>query len=167
MQVGAVWGALLLCLAGCGYHPAGRTLPGGARSVRVELPDPWRIDEPELAPLLASALCRELTRAGVSASTLGRADAVLRTRILALAGVRPVVGPASRIAASDLVLRLELSLERAGRTLWRSGLVEVEAIWPVTGADPLRAETSRRAALERLSVAAARRVATLLVSLTP
>ena len=162
-----VWGALLLWVAGCGYHPAGRTLPGGARSVRVELPDPSRVDEPELPPLLAAALCRELARAGVAASTVGRADAVLRTRIVELAGLRPVVGPSSRVTASDLVLRLELSLERAGRALWRSGLVEVEAIWPVTGADPPRAEASRRATLERLSAEAARRVATLLVSLTP
>jgi hypothetical protein len=148
----------LLLLAGCGYRPAGPALPGGARSVRVVLADPSATDEPALAPLLAEALCRELGRAGIVASTLGPADTVLQTRIISLDGVRPVPGPARRIAATDLALRLEAVLRVDGRAAWRSGLVEVEAVWPIVGADPARSEASRRTALERLSSEAARRV---------
>lgn len=154
----------LLLICSCGYRPAETTLPQGVRSVRVELSNPASSDEPGLSATLAAALCRELSSAGVPASTAGSADAVLRARILTPAGSAALLARGARtLAARDLRLRLEAALfDREGRTLWRSGLLELESSWAVASKDPVRAEASRQRVLKALAAEAARRVVSLL-----
>jgi Lipopolysaccharide-assembly len=158
--------AAVVALVACGYHPLPQTVPGGATSVRVELPDPSRIDEPALSAMLAAELCRQLGRSGITASSSGHADAVLRTKILALEGIDPLLAPSGRVlTAQRLKLRLELVLEDArGGTLWRSGLLEVERPWPLDPSAPLTSETSRRQTLLELATHAAEQAVTLLTT---
>lgn len=127
--------------------------------MRVEQPDPSRTHEPALSAMLTAELCRQLSRAGIAASTVGRAEAVLRTRLVRLDARDPMISGDRAMAAQRLQLRLEAALFDAGdgRTLWRSGLLEVEALWPMPPTDPLRAEAARRDALARLAAEAARR----------
>lgn len=156
------WVGLLALASACGYRPLTGTLPGGGRTVRVVQPDPSRTDEPGLPAMLTAELCRQLSRAGIAASTVGRAQAVLHTKILRLDARDPMLSGARSVTAQRLQLRLELALFDAGeqRALWRSGLLEVEAAWPMVPVDPLRTEAARRNTLERLAAEAARRAVT-------
>ena len=152
-------------IAACGYRPvATAPLPGGVRSVLVELAQVGRAAEPALAPLLASELVGQLSRRGVAAFTLRKsnAEAHLRCRVVSLGqGIVPVVNPELRtLAADDLVLRWELHLVRAadGETLWRSGLLEVSQLQPrnsesAAADQAVRAEVIRRLAAQGASVA--------------
>ena len=161
--------ALLLALAalqmaGCGYRPLAAGLPDSRRSVRVRIAQPWRTDDPQLATMLSTDLCQELGRAGIRADTASRAETELRATILSLSPGAPVLG-ARAVVARDLRLRLELSLlDRDGKTLWRSGLVEVQAPWALGHAGPLAAEASRRKTVAALSQIAARRAVLLLTA---
>jgi hypothetical protein len=146
-----------LVIAGCGYRPVEGTLPGGASSVRVVAPNPARTDDPELSRMLAAELCRELGSAGIKVSSAGGADAILSTKILTVTGQAPVVAPGRRVVTGQrLSLRLELVLtSRENRVLWRSGLLEVEQLWPVPR-DALSASAARRRTLQSLAADAAR-----------
>jgi hypothetical protein len=132
--------------------------------VRVELTTPSGTDEPVLSAALSAALCRRLCSAGIPASTSGRAEAVLRARILAVDSSAPLLTRGARtLAARSLQLRLEVALfDRQGRTLWRSGLVDLEAPWALASDDPVRAEAGRQRSLSALAEKAARQVVTLL-----
>jgi hypothetical protein len=155
---------LAALIAACGYRPLANTLPGGRHSVRVLLPDPSRTDEPQLAAMLAGELCRELARAGIRADTASPADSELQTKIISLTASHPVLGEA-KLAARTLTLRLELVLfDRGGATLWRSGLLEVEAPWALGNGAALTAEAARRRTLAALSVEAARRAVMMLTT---
>jgi len=150
--------AVILALwSACGYRPLSSTLPGGKHGVVVVSPDTSRTDEPELSAMLTTELCRALGQAGIDVSTVGRGETVLRTRVLGLDGLDPIVSAGRRVAARRLQLRLELTLSdaRDGEALWRSGLLELEQLWPQAINDPLRSETARRRTLQRLSCNAA------------
>ena len=57
-----------------------------------------------------------------------------------------------------LRLRLELRLSSPDdRTLWRSGLLEVEELWSLSPSGPALSEASRRRTLQRLAANAAER----------
>jgi hypothetical protein len=152
-----------LFAAACGYRPTPRSLPGGGEEVRVVLPNPGAVHEPELPRMLATELCRQLSRAGIRASTAG-GGATLTTRLLSLWGLPPVVGPRPVVVAVPLRLQLELRLsDPSGATLWRSGLLEVEHTWPLSPGSPLTSEAARARALSELATEAARRATLLLL----
>jgi hypothetical protein len=145
-----------LISAGCGYKPARTTLPGGHTSVRVKLPNPGRVGEPDLPRMIVVELCRRLTRAGIRASSSGAADTDLTARILGLEGLAPVIA-GGRTSAKRLRLKLELRLvDSGGATLWRSGLVEVEQLWALSPEGAAVSEVSRRRTLADLAARAAR-----------
>lgn len=155
------------CLFSCGYRPVGGTLPGGAQSVRVVQPNPARIDAPELSRMLGAELIRQLARSGIRASSTGAAQSVLHTNILALKTVHSVLDPVHKVVvARQLQLQLELRLaDDQGKTLWRSGLLQVERAWPMSpSASALTHDGARRHALQSLSVDAARQITEVLTS---
>ena len=151
---------LALCLvSGCGYRPVGLQLPGGREVSRLHLRpvDPSGTDEPELAPCLSSELARELGRRGMRLSARHRSDAELHARLARLRR-GPVVLRDRQVAAAGLSLSLEVRLAAPdGQTLWRSGLVEVDAPWVVSG-ETLAAELSRRLTVRALCRRAAAEV---------
>lgn len=153
---GLVVGLVGLCVVGCGYRPARATLPGGHTSVRVKLPNPGRVGEPELPRMLVVELCRRLTRAGIHASSGGAAATDLTVRLVRLEGLAPVIA-GHRTSAQRLRLKLELQLvDGGGATLWRSGLVEVEQLWALNSREAAASEVSRKRTLEDLAARAAR-----------
>lgn len=156
--------ALLVLLAGCGYRPAVAALPAGVRAVLVRAPVAHAVHEPELARMLATELVRQLSRAGVRASSGGGGGAILRGQLLSLTTIETPLAPGRRLAGRVLRLRLELVLEDAGGTLWRSGALEVDELAPHAplGAGP--SEAARRMALTRLALRAAERAVELLTS---
>jgi hypothetical protein len=159
--------ALAAHFLACGYRPISSTLPDGVRELRVEPLRARAIDEPELARLLAVELVRQLARGGVRASTSGRAPATLRGKLLALDTVDTLLDRSGRrIAGRALRLRFELELEVADRPQrWRSGLLEVEELWPLPGAGAAgAAEAARRVVLQRLAARAAEQAAELVTS---
>jgi hypothetical protein len=158
--------ALLAVAPGCGYRStASAALPGDVRSVRVVPPDPSHTLEPQLPTMLAVELVRQLARAGVSASTTGRAEAVLSSKLLSLTAADAPLDPSGRrVGARLLRLALELRLAAAdGRTLWRSGLLEVETSSPIA-ATTTPSETTRIAALQTIAARAAAQAVELLTS---
>jgi hypothetical protein len=160
-------GAAPILLGACGYRAAPRgLLPGGARRVLLAPPNPHRTDEPELASLLVLGLERELARAGASVSTARRGfDSVLVPRILDLDPVGILVGGRGILAGRMVRLRAEFLLEDpSGRTLWRSGLVEAEAVVPLSASRPRESEQARRLGLAELASRVARQVVELMTS---
>jgi hypothetical protein len=157
---------LAASICGCGYRPLHSSLPDHVRRVRVTSPEPTRTLEPALPALLAGELVRQLGRAGVRASTAGGADAVLSGKLLSLSTVDSMLDPSGRrLGARELRLSLELLLAASdGRTLWRSGLLEVRAVWPMTGTAVRSVETSRARALQELAARAAEQAVELLTS---
>ena len=158
--------ALLAVAPSCGYHStASAALPGDVRSIRVVPPDPSYTLEPQLPTMLAAELVRQLARAGVHASTAGRAEASLSGKLLALTTVDAPLDPSGRrVGARQLRLALELYLAAAdGRTLWRSGRLEVETSSPIA-ATTTPSETTRVAALQAIAVRAAAQAVELLTS---
>jgi hypothetical protein len=159
--------ALLVLVSGCGYRPVlSGKLPGDVRSVRVTLPDPSRTDEPELARWLGVELVRQLGRAGLRVVTTGSAESELTTRILGLEPVTSSLDSSGRrVGGRVLRLRLEFRLsDRGDQTLWRSGLVEVEDMWPLSPRDTGASESARRMSLRRLAARGAEQAADLLLS---
>jgi len=158
--------ALGFLASSCGYHSLAGSLPGGARSVRVVVPDPVRTGEPDLAQLLTAELVRQLARSGIRASSTGAADSVLVTRLFSLDTTdSPLDRSGQTVGARALRLRLELHLsDRAGSTLWRSGPLEVEDLWPLSPSEPRLSEESRRRTLLRLAIRAAEQGVELLTS---
>ncbi|MCC6747302.1 MAG: hypothetical protein IT371_06560 [Deltaproteobacteria bacterium] len=151
---------LALCLvSGCGYRPVGLQLPGGRKVSLVHLRpvDPSGTDELELAPCLSLELGRELGRRGLRLAARHRSDAELHARLARLRR-GPVVLRDRQVAAAGLSLALEVRLTAPdGQTLWRSGLVEVDAPWVVSG-ETLAAEQSRSLTLRTLCRRAAAEV---------
>jgi hypothetical protein len=159
--------SVLSLAAACGYRPAGTTLPGGVRSVQVLPPGPHHTDEPLLAQLLTSELIRKLEQHGARASAAAdQTRARLRTRIISLRTIRATIAPrTASMAGQSLRLQLELTLlDRDGRTLWRSGLLELDQHYPVSAPDSLATEESRRQALHRLAATAATEAVLLMTS---
>lgn len=155
---------LIVALAGCGYRPAVAALPAGVREVLVRPPVAHAVHEPELARMLATELVRQLSRAGVRASSRGGAAATLRGQLLSLATVETPLAPGRRLAGRVLRLRLELALEDATGTLWRSGALEVDELAPLSAVGAGPSEAARRMALSRLALRAAERAVELLTS---
>jgi hypothetical protein len=141
-------------------------LPDQVRRVRVALPEPSRTVEPALPALLAGELVRQLGRAGVQASTAGAAHAVLSSKLLSLSTVESFLDPTGRrLGARELRLSLELRLASSDdRTLWRSGLFEVRALWPMAAAPAMTVEASRARTLQGLAARAAEQAVELLTS---
>jgi hypothetical protein len=162
----AIFLAAALFSAGCGYRLVARgTLPENVRRVRVVPPNPHRTDEPSLSAELAAGLEHELSRAGIRVVFAGRSEAILVPRILDLETVRLQVGASSAIAARVVRLRAEFLLEDpAGRTLWRSGLVEAEAAVPLSESEPRGSAQARRVGLATLAAKVARQAVDQLTS---
>jgi hypothetical protein len=152
---------VLTCATGgarCGYRPIARGLPLGLPRIHVAAPEVFAVDEPLLGELLRTELGRELARRGARLPPTPAGAPTLHTRVLALATKR-VALTAGALAAAELELRFEVRLADArDTTLWRSGLIEVEAHCPLAR-ETLASEEARRVALARL----ARRAATLAV----
>jgi hypothetical protein len=157
--------ALLAIASGCGYRStASAVLPGDVRSVRVTPPDPSHTLEPRLPAMLAAELARHLARAGVRVAT-GHTEAVLSGKLLSLTTLDAPLDPSGRrVGARQLRLALELRLAAAdGRTLWRSGLLEVDDLSPTAGG-ATASETARASALQAIAARAAARAVELLTS---
>jgi hypothetical protein len=157
--------ALLALAWGCGYRTtASAALPGDVRSVRVTPPDPSHTLEPQLPAMLAAELTRQLARAGVRVEA-GRAEAVLSTKLLSLTTLdAPLDSSGRRLGARQLRLSLELRLAAPdGRTLWRSGLLEVDGTSPIAEAATV-SERARASALQAIAARAAAQAVELLTS---
>jgi hypothetical protein len=154
--------------AGCGYRLLAGGLPAGVREVQVRPPRVHAIHEPELARLVTVELVRQLGRAGIHASTAraGATAAVLRGQLLALETIETPLDPGGRRLAGRLLrLRLELVLEdRAARTLWRSGVLEVDELAVISTAGPGPSEAARRGALARIALRVAEQAVELMTS---
>lgn len=162
--------AVLLIAAGCGYRPVGRGWPAQVGRIRVMLPEATALAEPELARMLAVELGRSLGRAGARPVTSEPAEARLHCRLLGLQTNDSPLDPSGRsVAARVLRLRLELRLAAAAeeRTLWRSGLLEVEELWSLSPSGPALSEEARRRTLQRLAARAAEQAVELLESAPP
>ena len=157
--------APLVLAASCGYRTtASAVLPGDVRSVRVTPPDPSHTLEPQLPGMLAAELARQLARAGVRVAT-GRAEAVLTGKLLSLTTQdAPLDSSGRRVGARQLRLALELRLAAVdGRTLWRSGLLEIDGTSPTAGV-ATASETARALALQAIAARAAAQAVELLTS---
>ena len=126
--------------------------------MRVLLPEAPQLGEPDLPLMMAVELIRHLGRAGIDAGSSAPSRTLLHCRLLALETTDSPLDPSGRrVGARTLQLRLELHLvDRSdGRTLWRSGLLEVEELWALASAGAELSEASRRRTLQRLAARAA------------
>jgi hypothetical protein len=94
----------------------------------------------------------------------GRADSMLSTNLLGLNTADTLVAPSGRSAAGrTLQLSVEVVLtDKEDKTLWRSGLIEVQSLWPISVGDPAVSEAARERVLMDLATQIAEQVADLL-----
>lgn len=151
-------------LVGCGYRTVGSTLPDGGEPLFLEAVDDAALGELDLGPLLQQELARRLMREGVALSRTPSGAARLRVRLVALRSGRAVVDRARRLAGGKLELELEGWLTDAhGETLWRSGLISVGRVQPVSR-DPGASGAARAVTLRALAARGADRCVALLLS---
>ena len=158
---------MLLPWVSCGYRPLTPAIPGDVESLRVLLPDPGSSsNEPELPKMLVHELIQQLARCGVKASAMGSAQAMLRTKIVALSTKEALLSSSRKaLAGRTLCLVLEVWLTSSeDKTLWRSRLVEVCHTSPLSATSTLSSEGARRFALQQLAVRAAEQAIDLLTS---
>jgi outer membrane lipopolysaccharide assembly protein LptE/RlpB len=151
--LGASLAAALLA-AGCGYHFQGssRGLPGGATSLAVPVLENPTL-EPELGPLLATALREQFSRTpAVRLVPTIEAEAVLRGRVVGFDA--DVVAFTSEGLAVEYraTLTLELTLTDAAgqRIYWADPAVKGTDTYRASS-DPLVTEANRREAIRRLA----------------
>lgn len=154
-----------ILVTGCGYRTPASDLPGGARRVQVKAPDVSRTDEPLLSQWLAVELTRNLTRRGIR-TTRSAAQATLHTRVLRLTAPRTALDSGGHaLAARSLSIAAELRLsDGRDQTIWRSGLIELEQLWPLPPGDTISAEAARARVLQRLAARTAAEGVELLLS---
>lgn len=127
----ALIAALVLMLAGCIYGFAGGGLPPHVKSVAV-LPFDNETPDPTLQRQIYDQLRREVEgRLGLREASEGKADALVRGRIVRYDADIPVAYSADPARASSAERKLQLTVDveildqTTGRTLWtRKGLLE-------------------------------------------
>ncbi|MBK8482146.1 MAG: hypothetical protein IPL40_13425 [Proteobacteria bacterium] len=153
---------LLLTVVACGYRPVhGPRSLLGPRALCLEPVRATRVDEPQLAGVLGSALSARLAAQGWRC-TEARALR-LRVQLVRLATVATAL-QAGELAAErrELIVTAWLR-DHLGRTIWRSGLVRVRRGHALDRAGGIAlSEQLRASAGASLAVAAASELAALL-----
>ncbi len=140
-----------LLLTGCGYRFSGSgTIPGGARTLAVEVPLNSTA-ETGLENLVTQALVDEFTRRKHRLVPVGQADAVLSGKIdnLWLETVTHRGGSVSQERRVKVALSLELR-SAAGDELWSSGTLTADWTFDVVNGDKAATEENRHKALEEV-----------------
>lgn len=159
-RIAGGWLALLSLAAGCGYRfPGEMALPGGARSVRVELFEN-RTGEPGLESIVMQAFAFELSRRGRSAERGEGKDALRLQGVIRSVEVRSV-SAARRGSGGERQATLTVDLRLLGEkgVVWSADSLSASEIY-VIDTEKLFEEDRRRAAFS----IAARRLAETLVN---
>lgn len=159
-RAGALLVVLLALAAGCGYRfPGEMVLPGGARTVRVELFEN-RTGEPGLEAIVMQAFALELSRRGRIGERENGKDSLLLRGVIRSVEVRSI-SSARRGSGGErqVTLTVDLHLVGDGGVVWSAEKLSASEIYTID-TEKLFEEDRRRAAFS----IAARRLAETLVN---
>jgi len=155
------WGCLAVAATACGYRPVyGPPDLRATRALCVEPVRATRLDEPQLAGVLGSALTARLAARGWRCE--GPRPLRLQVQLVRWATVAGALR-ARRVVAERHELTVTAWLhDHAERTIWRSGLLRFQGANALEGGDSLAAaEQLRASASAALACAAATELAVL------